>query len=60
VTGEEAVDPDPEPAAFTALTRNRYAVPFARPVTVYIAKSDPVSMVAVTQDDPEFDEYSTL
>lgn len=34
VTAVEAVDAEPEPAVFLAVTVNVYAVPFVRPVTV--------------------------
>ena len=34
VTADDAVDAAPLPATLTALTRNVYAVPFDRPVTV--------------------------
>src|SRR5690348_7697462 len=43
VTGTDSADQSPVPAAFRARTRNRYAVPLTRPVTV----SEPAVAAAV-------------
>ena len=40
VTADDAVETVPVPATFDALTRNVYAVPFAKPVTVAEAVVD--------------------
>ena len=40
VTEPDAVETVPVPAAFVALTRNVYAVPFVKPVTVALAVVD--------------------
>ena len=45
------------PAAFVADTRNVYAVPLVRPVTVADVTVD-VASVNVDHDEPPFDEYS--
>ena len=46
VTEPDAVETVPVPAVFVALTRNVYAVPFTKPVTVAEA------VVAVVESDP--------
>ena len=40
VTADDAVETDPVPAVFVALTLNVYAVPFTKPVTVAEAEVD--------------------
>src|SRR5690349_10806685 len=42
VTAAEGVESDPVPTALIAATRNVYAVPFVRPVTLYIVFVEPV------------------
>jgi hypothetical protein len=39
----EAVESAPVPTALIAATANVYAVPFVRPVTVYVVEVEPVS-----------------
>ena len=46
----------PLPAAFTAATRTRYAVPLVRPAMVSDVETDNPS-VNVVQLEPPFDEY---
>ena len=55
---EDDVAVAPVPKAFVALTRNVYAVPFVRPVTVAEAAVDTPS-VNVVHVVPELDEYRT-
>ena len=52
------VDAAPVPAALTAETRNVYAVPLVRPVTVADVTVD-VASLNVVHDVPPLDEYST-
>jgi hypothetical protein len=46
------------PAAFFASTRNTYAVPFVRPVTVAEVAVEVVPLAHAVHVDPLFDEYS--
>jgi hypothetical protein len=46
------------PAAFFANTRNMYAVPFVRPVTVTEVAVEVVPLAHAVHVDPLFDEYS--
>ena len=51
VTADDAVETVPVPAVFVALTRNVYAVPFVKPVTVALAVVD-VPSANVAHDTP--------
>ena len=51
VTDDEAFDTAPVPATLEALTRNVYAVPFVKPVTVALADVD-VPSAKVAHEDP--------
>jgi hypothetical protein len=55
----EAVDHAPWPAPFTAATRNTYAVPLFKEVTVALVVAE-VSSLNVVHVDPESDEYWTM
>ena len=46
VTGPDATESAPVPAAFTAATVKVYAVPFVRPATVKLVAAEPVSTAA--------------
>ena len=56
VTDDEADEYEPAPAAFTAATRNTYAVPLVSPVTV-VARAVESARTNVVQLLPAFDEY---
>ena len=56
VTFDDADVYEPVPTAFTAATRNTYAVPFDNPVTVADAVVE-VPSANVVHDTPELDEY---
>ena len=58
VTPDETIDVAPVPAALIALTRNVYAVPFTKLVTVCEAVADATRPVTVTQS-VSFIERST-
>lgn len=47
VTGSDALDTVPVPAALTAMTRNVYCVPFVKPVTVALVAVDTPSTKVV-------------
>lgn len=55
----DAAEKLPVPTLFTAATRNTYAVPFVRPVTVALVPVD-VPSENVVHVDPLFDEYWTM
>lgn len=56
VAAAELADHDPVPTAFTAATRNTYATPLVRPVTVAETAVD-VPSVKSDQVTPAFEEY---
>ena len=58
VTGADASDHGPAPAALVADTRNTYPVPLVNPVTSSVIAVTPVA--AVVHDPPVSDEYSTV
>jgi hypothetical protein len=60
VTWPLNVTGSPAPADDSPDTRNRYAVPFVRPVTVAAPVADPVSAIAVVQVDPPSVDISTM
>jgi hypothetical protein len=59
VTSALAVEYAPCPMPFTAATRNVYAVPLVRPVTVALVAAD-VPSLKFAQDEPPLLEYCTV
>ena len=58
VTADDAVETVPVPAALDALTRNVYAVPFVKPVTVAEADVD-VPSANTVYVDPSVEDSTT-
>ena len=58
VTADDAVETDPVPAALDALTRNVYAVPFVKPVTVALSNVD-VPSANVVHVVPSVERWTT-
>lgn len=58
VTAFDAAEFGPAPTLLIAATRNRYAVPFVKPVMTRLVAAEPVLATATVHDAPAFDDCS--